>query len=115
MGQWPGERDGGGGDLADPDSGGHWGPDHCDTVADAVLPMNVLYSAHHTWQAFSDGDNEEGSICEDLIVVVIMDQLVADEPGEPGRGVAHCAAGQGGTLTVWVVNITGEAGDPGRS
>ena len=77
--------------------------------------MNVLYSAHHTWQAFSDGDNEEGSICEDLIVVVIMDQLVADEPGEPRRGVAHCAAGQGGTLTVWVVNVTGEAGDPGRS
>ena len=76
--------------------------------------MAVLHSAHHAGQTLPHGDNEEGAVSQHLVVLVVMDQLVADQPGEPGRGVAHCAAGQGHALAVGIVNLTGEAGDPGR-
>ena len=44
----PGKVDGVGGDLADPDGGGHRWPHHLHTVADAVLAMTILHSAHNT-------------------------------------------------------------------
>ena len=115
MRQRPGEGDGAGGDLADPDGGRHWGSDHGHAVADAVLAVYVLHSAHHTRQTLPHGDDEEGPIRQHLVVLVVMDQLVVDKPGEPGRGVAHCAAGQSHTLAVRIVNVTGEAGYPSGS
>ena len=59
VGDVPGERDGGGRDLAHPDGGGHGGPDHGHHVADAVLAMTVLHSAHHTRETLPHGDNQE--------------------------------------------------------
>ena len=115
MGQRPGEGDGAGGDLADPDGGRHWGSDHGHAVADAVLAVYVLHSAHHTGQTLPHGDDEEGPIRQHLVVLVVMDQLVVDKPGEPGRWVTHCAAGQGHALAVRIVNVTGEAGYPSGS
>ena len=115
MRQRPGEGDGAGGDLADPDGGRHGGSDHGHAVADAVLSVYVLHSAHHTGQTLPHGDDEEGPIRQHLVVLVVMDQLVVDKPGEPGRGVAHCAAGQSHTLAVRIVNVTGEAGYPSGS
>lgn len=76
--------------------------------------MDILHSAHHTGQTLPHGDDKEGSIGQHLVVLVVMDQLVVDEPGQPGRGVAHCAAGQGHALAVRVVDVTREAGYPGR-
>ena len=78
MWQWPGEGDGAGGDLADPDGGGHGGPDHGHHVADAVLAMTVLHSAHHTRETLPHGDNQQWAITQHLVVVIVMDQFVTD-------------------------------------
>ena len=76
--------------------------------------MDILHSADHTGQTLPHGDDEEGPICQHLVVLVVMNQLVVDKPGQSGRRVAHCAAGQGDTLAVRIVDVTGEAGYPGR-
>ena len=76
--------------------------------------MNILHSAHHTGQTLPHGDDEEGPVRQHLVVLVVMDQLVVDKPGQSGRRVAHCAAGQGDALAVRIVDVTGEAGYPGR-
>ena len=54
VGDVPGERDGGGRDLAHPDGGGHGGLDHPDGVADAVLAVHVLHGADNAGQVLLD-------------------------------------------------------------
>ena len=76
--------------------------------------MNILHSADHTGQTLPHGDDEEGPVRQHLVVLVVMDQFVVDKPGQSGWGVAHCAAGQGNALAVRIVDVTGEAGYPGR-
>ena len=49
-----------------------------------------------------------------LVVLIRSDQLIVDNPGEPGGRPAHGAAGQADALTVGVVDRGGEAGDGGR-
>ena len=44
-----------------------------------------------------------------------MDELVVEEPGEAGRGVAQGGAGQGHALTGGEVDRAGETGDASRS
>ena len=48
-----------------------------------------------------------------LIVVVLMNELVIDKPSKSGRWVTHCVTRQCHTLSVWIVYVTGEAGDAG--
>ena len=66
MGDVPGERDGGGRDLADPDGGRHRGLHHLDAVADAVLPVEVLHRADHAGQVLRHGRDQQGAVIEDL-------------------------------------------------
>ena len=66
VGDVPGERDGGGRDLAHPDGGGHGGLHHPHAVADAVLAVDVLHSADHAREVLLDGGDQEGAVIEDL-------------------------------------------------
>ena len=62
----PGERDGARRDLAHPDSRGHGGLHHLDTVADAVLPVDVLHGADHAGEVLLYGGDQQGAVIEDL-------------------------------------------------
>ena len=53
MWQTPGQSDGIGCNLANSDGGGYRGSDYIDTVADAVLAVDVLHCAHDTGQTVS--------------------------------------------------------------
>ena len=66
VGDVPGERDGARRDLAHPDSGGHGGLHHLDTVADAVLPVDVLHGADHAGEVLLYGGDQQGPVIEDL-------------------------------------------------
>ena len=49
-----------------------------------------------------------------LIVAVVMNELVIDEPSQSWRRVAHRVTWQGHTLAIGIVDVAGEAGDTSR-
>ena len=62
----PGQSDRTGCDLAHSDSRGHWRLHHLDTVADAVLAVDVLHGADHAGQVLLYGGDQQGPVIEDL-------------------------------------------------
>ena len=64
----PGESDRAGCDLAHSDGRSHWRLHHLDTVADAVLAVDVLHGADHAGEVLLYGGDQQGPVIEDLRV-----------------------------------------------
>ena len=89
----PGEGDGARRDLAHPDSRGHGRLHHLDTVADAVLPVDVLHGTDHAGEVLLYRGDQQGPVIEDLRVYSfvtntanVQTQLLVDIRSDGHRG-----------------------------